>query len=154
MIPSTTRTNPYIIPPQAEDAEGAKTVEHAEKLRSCGIRVDFLLALTFAIDMWEWKTWEVVQYLVKPATEEEGRCRFADLPTVKAFSGAATIFMSHTWGSHLFTIAIAIPITTTITITIQVHDGVIWSLRHALVLALAGSYGKLATVRVRVRIKV
>ena len=34
-----------------------------------GVRVDFLLALTFALELWEWKTWEIVQYLVKPATE-------------------------------------------------------------------------------------
>ena len=63
---------------EAEDEPATETA-HAERLRGCGVRVDFLLALTFALDMWGWKTWEVVQYLVKPATEAEGRCRFADL---------------------------------------------------------------------------
>ena len=62
--------------------------------------LDFLLALTFHLDLWEWCTWEVVQYLVKPATEGEGRCRFADLEGVRPFAGAATVFMSHCWGGR------------------------------------------------------
>ena len=36
-----------------------------------------------------------VQFLVKPVTEGEGRCRFADLPGVRPYTGAATVFMSH-----------------------------------------------------------
>ena len=79
---------------EAEDQPTAGTPAHAEKLRCCGIRIDFLLALTFALDMWDWKTWQVVQFLVKPATEGEGRCRFADLPGVQGYTGAATVFMS------------------------------------------------------------
>ena len=41
---------------------------HAEKLRGYGVRVDFLLALTFALELWDWKTWEVVrmQMLLQP----------------------------------------------------------------------------------------
>ena len=85
---------------EAEDQPTAGTPAHAEKLRSCGVRVDFLLALTFALDMWEWKTWEVVQYVVKPATEGEGRCRFMELAAVRAHAGAATVFMSHCWGGR------------------------------------------------------
>ena len=57
---------------EAEDfpaAAGAPTDAHADKLRALGIRIDFLLYLTFAFNLWEWKTWEVVQFLVKPATE-------------------------------------------------------------------------------------
>ena len=50
--------------------------------------------------MWEWKTWEVVQFLVKPATEGQGRCRFAELACVRPFTGAATLFMSHCWGGR------------------------------------------------------
>ena len=50
--------------------------------------------------MWEWKTWEVVHYLVKPATEGEGRCRLMELPAVRAYAGAATVFMSHCWGGR------------------------------------------------------
>jgi hypothetical protein len=85
---------------EMEDAPTKETPAHAEKLRCCGVRVDFLLAITFALNMWGWKTWEVVQYLVKPATEVEGRCRFIDLPGLRQFSGAATIFMSHCWGGR------------------------------------------------------
>ena len=85
---------------EAEDQPTGGTPAHAEKLRGCGVRVDFLLALTFALDMWEWKTREVVQYLVKPATEGEQRCRFMELAAVRAYAGAATVFMSHCWGGR------------------------------------------------------
>ena len=84
---------------QDQPAPGAP-LDHATKLRCCGVRVDFLLALTFALDLWDWHTWEVVQNLVKPATEGAGRCRFAELPTVRPFTGAATVFMSHCWGGR------------------------------------------------------
>ena len=62
---------------EADDKATAETPDHATKLRRCGVRIDFLLALTFALDLWDWYTWEVVQHLVKPATEGEGRCRLA-----------------------------------------------------------------------------
>ena len=39
-----------------------------------------------------------MQFLVKPATEMYGRCRFADHPLVQPFTGRATVFMSHCWG--------------------------------------------------------
>lgn len=35
-----------------EDKEG-----HAALVHSCGIRVDYLLAITFALNLWEWRTW-------------------------------------------------------------------------------------------------
>lgn len=71
---------------------------NSEMLRARGIRIDFLLHLTFVLDLWKWKTWEVVQFLVKPATENNDRCRFSDLPVVEPFTGPASIFMSHCWG--------------------------------------------------------
>jgi hypothetical protein len=40
---------------------------------------------------------QVVKFLVKPATEFHGRCRFADLPCVEDYMGPATVFMSHCW---------------------------------------------------------
>ena len=83
-----------------EDAETAGIPAHAESLRGCGVRVDFLLGLTFALDMWEWRTWEVVQYLVKPVSEAKGRCRFAALDVVWPYTGAASVFMSHCWGGR------------------------------------------------------
>ena len=78
---------------EATDESTAGTAAHADMLRGCGIRLDFLLALTFALEMWDWKTWEVVQHLVKPMTEGAGRCRFAELPNVQRYTGAATVFM-------------------------------------------------------------
>ena len=82
----------------AAEGEDAALGWDAEALRGRGVRVDWLLALTFALDLWGWKTWEVVSRLVKPATEGHGRCRFADLPFVKPYTGPATVFMSHCWG--------------------------------------------------------
>ena len=90
----------FKIQAEAEEDNAGTAGTHAEKLRGYGVRVDFLLALTFALHLWEWKTWEVVQYLVKPATEGEGRCRFAELDAVRPFTGAATVFMSHCWGGR------------------------------------------------------
>lgn len=84
-----------------EDASAAPTTEaHAKKLHGDGICIAFLLYLTFAFNLWEWQTWEVVQFLIKPATERHGRCRFADLPYVKPFTGPATVFASHCWGGR------------------------------------------------------
>lgn len=45
----------------AAEAEDAAAGWDAEMLRGRGIRVDWLLAMTFALNLWEWKTWEVVQ---------------------------------------------------------------------------------------------
>jgi hypothetical protein len=42
----------------------------------------------------------VVEYLIKPATEDHGRCRFADLPSVRRFTKPATVFVSHCWGGR------------------------------------------------------
>ena len=80
------------------EAEDAAAGWGGEKLRRCGVRVDWLLALTFELNLWAWPTWKVVSNLVKPATEGHGRCRFADLPFVKPFTGPASVFMSHCWG--------------------------------------------------------
>jgi hypothetical protein len=81
---------------EEDDALNAST----ERLHARGVRVDWLLALTFALNLWDWKTSQVVKFLVKPATEHNGRCRFADLPFVQPFTGPATVFMSHCWGGR------------------------------------------------------
>ena len=81
--------------------QGAHTAdcgEHAELLHGMGVRIDWLLTLTFELELWEWKTSDVVACLIKPATEAAGRCRFAELPDVKPFTGQATVFISHCWG--------------------------------------------------------
>ena len=67
-------------------------------LRACGFPVAFLLAMAEDLDLWEWKTWEVVQFLIKPLTENHGRCRGAHLPYLRRFSRPATVFVSHCWG--------------------------------------------------------
>ena len=82
----------------AAEAEDASAGWDAGLLHSCGVRADYLLAMTFALGLWEWQTWEVVQFLVKPATEGHGRCRFVDLAAVRGFKGPASVFVSHCWG--------------------------------------------------------
>ena len=79
----------------ADKAASPTAEEHASRLHSFGIQVDFLLLLTFKLDIWDWTTAEVVQYLVKPLTERYGRCRFAELPALESFFGPATVFASH-----------------------------------------------------------
>merc|ERR1712185_467691 len=75
----------------------AAGVGAADRLHQFGIQIDFLLLLTYELDLWEWKPWEAVQFLVKPATEQHNRCRFAELPLVRRFTGPATVFASHCW---------------------------------------------------------
>jgi len=64
----------------------------------CALRIDFLIALTFELNLWEWPTSDVVLYFVKPFTEEF-RCRFADHPFVRKYKGKADALMSHSWGN-------------------------------------------------------
>ena len=94
---------------EAEDAARAPTTaEHADMLSNLGISVKFLLLLTHELNLWEWKTWEVVQFLVKPATEVQGRCRFADLECIRPFTGPATVFASHCWGAQFGDLVVAL----------------------------------------------
>jgi len=43
---------------------------------------------------------QVVQFLAKPATEGHGRCRLADHPAVRPFTGPAAVFASHCWAGR------------------------------------------------------
>ena len=43
---------------------------------------------------------QVVQFLAKPATEDHGRCRLADHPAVRPFTGPAAVFASHCWAGR------------------------------------------------------
>ena len=69
-----------------------------EMLRHFGVRLDFLLAFTWAHNCWDWPSWRVQRDIIRPATEQR-RCRYAELPGMAPFVGAATVFMSHCWGS-------------------------------------------------------
>lgn len=82
----------------AEDASTVGTIAHARKLRSFGVRVDFLLAITAAADIWAWPVWEVVEYIIKPMTEQRSRCRASEMEEFEGYIGPATVFMSHCWG--------------------------------------------------------
>ena len=65
-----------------------------------GVTIEFLLDFTNKNDCWDWPTWKVVLEVVKPATAAT-RCRYADLPEVKATGavGPADSFGSHCWGA-------------------------------------------------------
>jgi len=78
----------------------------ADRRFACALRIDFLIALTFVLDLWSRTTLEVVIFLAKPATEE-WRCRFADHPDVKPFAGKADALMSHSWGNNWGTLVAA-----------------------------------------------
>ena len=60
--------------------------------------IGWLVEFTEAHDCWEWPTSRVVRDIVKPETAEL-RCRYADLPSVRATGavGGAKTFASHTW---------------------------------------------------------
>ena len=79
----------------AKDAGGAGLPAARIKY---AIRIDFLIAMTFSLNLWEWMTWEVVTFLIKPATEV-GRLRFSEHPLVKPYTGHADALMSHAWSN-------------------------------------------------------
>ena len=82
---------------QEDDSVGSGGA-HAERLRGWGVAVSWLLAFTFDHDCWDWPTWRVVRDIIKPATAVN-RCRYAQLDSVAAFTGDATVFISHCWGA-------------------------------------------------------
>ena len=45
------------------EGEDAAAGWNAEALRARGVRSDWLLAMTFALDLWDWATWEVLRYV-------------------------------------------------------------------------------------------
>ncbi|MEE3100066.1 MAG: hypothetical protein VX463_09870, partial [Pseudomonadota bacterium] len=81
---------------EAEDARAGGAP--AERLRGFGVMLSFLVAFTYAHDCWDWESWRVQRDIIRPATEQR-RCRYAELPGMAPFVGAATVFMSHCWGS-------------------------------------------------------
>jgi len=82
---------------EAEDAAWGEGL--ADMRIGCALRIDFLVALTFVLNLWKWKTKEVVIFLVKPITENL-RCRFADHPSVSKYKGKADALMSHAWDNE------------------------------------------------------
>jgi len=85
---------------------------HVEHLHNLGIHIVGLLAFAFAHDCFEWPVWQVVRDIIVPATRDNNRCRYGDLPEfhddttnntsseqgTKLF-GKATVFMSHCWAA-------------------------------------------------------
>jgi len=80
---------------EAEDKAGGASPEQ-RILRAFDI--GFLVAMTYEFDLWLWKSIDVVEFFVKPLTEER-RCRFAELPEFKKYTGKADIIISHSWVS-------------------------------------------------------
>ena len=76
-----------------------KPSKHARLLLGFGVSIQWLLAFTYAHNCWKYPTWKIVKDIIKPATKSQNHCRFAELKDVKPFTGKATVFMSHCWGS-------------------------------------------------------
>jgi hypothetical protein len=80
---------------EAEDAAGAG---HPDKRIEYALRVDFLVAMTMELDLWDWTTLEVVIFLAKASTEP-WRCRFSQHPVARKYAGRANALMSHVWNN-------------------------------------------------------
>ncbi|KAK3245715.1 hypothetical protein CYMTET_44735 [Cymbomonas tetramitiformis] len=68
---------------------------------SRGVTIDWLLRWTDAHGCWDWPTWQVVRFIVRPATRSN-HCRYVELPeiaTSKGVLGPADTFVSHCWGA-------------------------------------------------------
>ena len=107
-----TVTDPAVVEMELAFAKVAQQEDEAwgeglsDRRFACALRIDFLIALTFELDLWGWTTLEVVIFLAKPSTEK-WRCRFADHPVVKRFAGRADALMSHAWGNNWGTLVAA-----------------------------------------------
>jgi hypothetical protein len=84
---------------EREDAELSGGNPHADRLRSFGLSVEFILVVTVAFDCWTWPTWKVQRDIIRPLCLAGGRCRFAELPWVMSNVGPADVFISHTWSA-------------------------------------------------------
>jgi len=83
-----------------DDANTCPTPEsHVDMLHGCGVTVEWLLAFTFDHDCWKKPTWWVNRHIIKEATRQM-RCRYVDLPNMRAYAGAATVFISHCWSAE------------------------------------------------------
>jgi ankyrin repeat protein len=92
---------------EREDADASGGDPHAHRLRSFGLSVEFILAVTVAFDCWTWPTWKVQRDIIRPLCLAGGRCRFAELPWVMSHVAPADVFISHTWGAAWGTLVVA-----------------------------------------------
>ena len=82
-------------------ASGGLTAEGEERHAGRAVRVRFLLLLLASLPMAVRRTIttaQLVALLIKPATKRL-RCRFAELPAMRAHVGAPRAFVSHTWSA-------------------------------------------------------
>ena len=84
----------------AEEKPNNNSEIHANRLLALGIRIDALIDFAHDHNCWDWTTLEVVNKIIKPATKDNKRCRYGDLPESKECFGPATVFMSHCWGAR------------------------------------------------------
>ena len=66
---------PSIVPLTTEGAISSFNPRDAKRV-DFGLCIDFLVALCFTLNLWDWTSVEVVMHLVKPLTEQFNRCRF------------------------------------------------------------------------------
>ena len=72
-----------------------------------GVSIGWLLAFTAEHYLWQVPTWVVRRDLVFPATRGS-RCRFVELPEMRAFVGRASTYVSHCWGAPFGLLAAAL----------------------------------------------
>ena len=72
-----------------------------------GVSIGWLLAFTAEHDLWSVPTWVVRRDLVFPATRGS-RCRFVELPEMRAHVGRASTYVSHCWGAPFGLLAAAL----------------------------------------------
>jgi hypothetical protein len=73
-----------------------------------GVKIGWLLAFTKFYNCYNWSSWEIIRWIVKPATEKE-RCRMTELAGMASFVGPASTFISYAqagkWGDLIAAIA-------------------------------------------------
>jgi hypothetical protein len=88
-----------------EEDQQTSADDHAKKLHGFGVTWEWLFQFTEAHDCWGWKTWQVVNKIIKPATKIR-RCRYAELESVT--NRPALIFVSHCWSANWGDLVMAI----------------------------------------------
>ena len=97
-------SDPAVVAHETRCAQVARAQDAAwglglpDRRFSGALRVDFLVALTFKLDLWDWPTRDVVVFLAKASTEL-WRCRFSDHPSAKAYTGYGDALASHSWAN-------------------------------------------------------
>lgn len=73
--------------------------KHAEKLHQFGVSWNWIYQFTMKNNCWDYTTRDVVEKIIKPATQKK-RCRYAELDECVKETGPASVFVSHCWSAN------------------------------------------------------